>query len=103
MSKIPQLEALLSENPKDCFLLHALGLEHVKLGDYDAARRFFIQVLEQDADYVGTYYHLGKTYEELDDVELAMDTYRKGAEVAERIEDTHAKSELDMAIWELED
>ncbi len=103
MSKIAQLEALLSDNPKDCFVLHALGLEHVKLGKMEQAKDFFVRVLEADPDYVGTYYHLGKVYEELQDDELAMDAYRKGAQVAEKLEDTHAKSELDMAIWELED
>ncbi len=103
MSKIAQLEALLTENPKDCFVLHALGLEHIKLGKMEQAKDFFLRVLDADPDYVGTYYHLGKVYEELQDDELAMDAYRAGAQVAEKLEDTHAKSELDMAIWELED
>ncbi len=103
MSKIPQLEALLAQNNKDCFVLHALGLEYIKIDEPERAKDFFVQVLEADPDYVGTYYHLGKVYEQLDDPELAMDTYRKGSAVAEKLEDTHAKSELDMAIWELED
>ncbi len=103
MSKIAQLQAYLEQNPKDCFLLHALGLEYVKIGEFETAKSFFERVLETDPQYVGTYYHLGKTYEQLEDSELAMDTYRKGAEVADKIEDSHALSELNMAIWELED
>ncbi len=103
MSKVDKLQALLRDNPKDCFLLHALGLEHVKVGKYEEALSYFVSVLDYDPDYVGTYYHLGKLYEDMDDLDLAMDTYRRGAEVADKLEDTHARSELDTAIWELED
>ncbi len=103
MSKIEKLQAFLQEDPEDCFLLHALGLEYVKIGDLNTALSYFQKVLSVDEKYVGTYYHLGKTYESLNDLELAMDTYLQGATIADELEDSHALSELNTAIWELED
>lgn len=55
-----------------------------------------------DPDYVGTYYHLGKLYEEIEEGEKALEIYQKGIEIAKKIKDQHALSELMGAKMNLE-
>ncbi len=103
MNRVEKLQDFLSENPNDCFVLHALGLEYLKDGKTDQARDCFLRVLETDPNYVGTYYHLGKTYEQLGQETAAMNTYQKGIQIALQLNDRHSRSELETAVWELGD
>lgn len=103
MSKIPQLMKLLEQNQNDCFLLHALGLEYIKIGDMEKGIDYFQKVLICDENYVGTYYHLAKSFEKMQLIEKANVTYTKGMEVAKRCNDKHAYNELLMAYEELND
>ena len=64
---------------------------------------FYNDVRINDPEYVGTYYHLGKLQEALKDVEGALATYKEGIEIAKRIGDRHALSELAEAKMEIED
>ncbi|MFM2385265.1 MAG: hypothetical protein RL660_22 [Bacteroidota bacterium] len=96
--RIAQLEALLQEQPNDCFLLHALGLEHVKLGDIDKAIELFECVVKTDETYVGTYYHLAKALELKGDKDAAVAVYNKGIGIAMSQRNTHTASELRSAL-----
>jgi hypothetical protein len=51
---------------------------------------------------VGMYYHLAKLYEKLENVDLAIQTYTEGINVAKRLSDFHALSELNSAKMNLE-
>jgi Tfp pilus assembly protein PilF len=103
MERINKLESLLILQPNDCFLMHALGLEYIKLGDIDIAIKYFNNALSTDENYVGTYYHLAKAYESKQHIELAISTYEKGIEIAINVKDNHAKNELQMALEDLDD
>jgi uncharacterized protein HemY len=96
--RIGQITELLHANPNDCFLLHALALEHVKLEEYLLARDYFEQVLRTDKAYVGTYYHLAKLHERLKNKAAAIDTYNTGITMAVSQRNTHAASELRSAL-----
>jgi tetratricopeptide (TPR) repeat protein len=100
--RIDKLEAMLVQQPHDCFLLHALGLEYSKTGNDTKALDFFKQVLVVDENYVGTYYHLAKLYERLGQEIEAMNIYQQGVTIATRLKDMHARNELLMAMDELE-
>jgi tetratricopeptide (TPR) repeat protein len=99
--KILQIQNFLEKEPNDCFLLHALALEHVKIGDLEQAKVLFEKVLEIDAQYIGTYYHLGHLYEEQQNVERAIQVYEKGIEVAKGKKEMHAMGELRSALENL--
>ncbi len=99
MDRISRLKELLVDSPDDCFLLHALGLEYAKKGDFLTARTFFEKVLLADPTYVGTYYHLAKLQVEMGDAVNAISTYEKGMEQAKLSNDMHAYNELRSA-WE---
>lgn len=99
MDRISKLTEMLAASPADCFLLHALGLEYVKIGALQTAQTYFERVLETDSSYVGTYYHLAKLLEQIGNPEQAIAIYEKGMEQAKICNDMHAYNELRSA-WE---
>lgn len=101
--RIDKIKAMLKQSPHDCFLLHALGLEYRKMAQDELALQAFQQVLESDANYLGTYYHLAKTYEALQLPDQAIEVYQKGIEIALAAKDLHARNELQMALDEITD
>ncbi|HMN31954.1 MAG: tetratricopeptide repeat protein [Chitinophagaceae bacterium] len=103
MERIQKLKEILSQSPNDCFVLHALGLEYLKEQDIHTALNFFKQVLIQDEKYLGTYYHLAKTYEKLGDYNKAIEIYHRGIQIASQLKDNHAKNELQMALDDISD
>jgi Tetratricopeptide repeat. len=100
-NKIEKLLEMLTVQPNDCFLHHALALEHKKMGDLDQALSFFHKTLQIDPNYIGSYYHLAKTYELKNDRDNAIKYYQEGIHVANLLNDHHAKNELQMALDDL--
>ena len=103
MSKINQINALLLSTPNDSFLQHALALEYIKIGEDEAAQKLFEIILQNDANYVGSYYHLGKLLERIGDSENAMLIYAKGMVIAKSLKDNHSYNELQAALEDLEE
>jgi len=101
MNRIEKLKEFLEKDPMDSFVLHALALEYVKLGDVMAARRIWEQLLARDPAAVGSYYHLGKLLESSGEEEQALEWYRKGMEAAKAAGEKRAYNELQGAYDEL--
>ena len=101
MDRIERLKEFLVVNPLDCFVKHALALEYVKIGDDQTARQLFEEVLQTDQNYIGSYYHLAKLLERLNDADAAIAVYEKGMQKAKEKGDTHALSELRSAYEDL--
>jgi tetratricopeptide (TPR) repeat protein len=101
MERIEKLKEFLKSSPDDNFLLHALALEHIKLGDDGEARRLFESILNRDPSYIGSYYHLAKLLERTGDTDAAIAWYEKGMEAARTAGDKHALGELRSAYEEL--
>lgn len=101
-NRIEQLLEFLKESPNDNFLRYALAQEYVKAGDKQTGYNYYFGLLNDDPDYVATYYHLGKLYESDEENEKALATYAQGIEVATKIGDQHSLSELQSAKLELE-
>lgn len=97
MSRIPQLEAFLSDSPNDPFIHYALALEHIKSGNLQDGLKYFEGLVQQHPDYVGTYYHLAKLYIQLQMPDKAEMTYENGIAVAKKLQDQHALAELQNA------
>ncbi|MFN0276872.1 MAG: hypothetical protein ACKVPJ_14080 [Chitinophagales bacterium] len=101
MNRLSQLLQFLQENPNDPFIKYCLALEYDKAGESTKAVEYFTVLEQQHADYVATYYHLGKLYEKLQEKGKAEQTYNKGLLVAQLAKDQHAYSELLNAKNEL--
>lgn len=102
MDRIQQLLQFLQENPRDAFIQYALALEYIKKGDTDTGLFYFEQLVKNDPDYVGTYYHLGKLYKGIGRKQDALNCYQAGMLIAKKINDQHSLAELQNAHMNLE-
>ena len=93
-NRLQKLLDFLENEPHDPFLKYALATEYLNANDPDKALLYFEDLIANHADYVGTYYHLGKLYEALDRKNDAVRTYQNGMLAARRSKDMHAFSEL---------
>lgn len=103
MDRIEKLKRFLEANPADSFVQHALALEYVKLNNDAEARKVFEQLLDNDENYIGSYYHLGKLLERADAKEEAVRWYEKGMLKAKEAGDHHAYNELRAAYENIEE
>ena len=103
MNRIEKLQEYLLASPQDNFLQHALALEFIKIERDAEAKELFEEILLREPGYVGSYYHLGKLLERMNDTRHAVQVYTKGMEEAKKAGDKHAYNELQGALEELED
>jgi len=103
MDRVAKLREFLQQSPDDCFLLHALALEYVKMGDDDTARTYFEQLLAGNPGYIGSYYHLGKLLERAGEKARSSEIYETGMKHARTAGDNHAYNELQAALEDLMD
>ena len=103
MSRLEQLLSFQKDSPEDPFILFALAKEYEKQGEMSKAGSYYQNLAAEHPDYVGTYYHLGKWYEQQESFKLAFETYKSGIQVAIQQGDQHAKNELLAAKLNLGD
>ena len=101
MERINQLKEFLKASPDDSFLQHALALEYIKVGNEQAAKLLFENILKKEPNYVGSYYHLAKLLEKLELTDKAIACYEKGMIAAKTAKDNHAYNELQAAYEDL--
>jgi Tfp pilus assembly protein PilF len=101
VERISKLKEFLAANPADSFLQHALALEYIKLGEDEQARDLFEVIINREPGYIGSYYHLAKLQERLNETDRAVQVYKKGMEEAKKAGDNHAYGELRTAYEEL--
>ncbi len=97
-NKLEQLLSLLKDMPNEPFILFALAQECAKKGIVSEALKYYERIVETSPGYTGTYYHLGKLYEELGRKDDALSVYKKGMEITQKKGDHHALSELQSAL-----
>ncbi|TAF46388.1 MAG: tetratricopeptide repeat protein [Sphingobacteriales bacterium] len=100
---INRLEKLLefaTAEPNDAFLKYALATEYLRLNETDKALEYYLNLTKNHPNYVGTYYHLGKLYETLNQKPAALEVYQTGMNVAKNAKDQHALNEL-MGVFNM--
>jgi len=102
-ARLQQLFNFLENSPDESFIIFAIAKEYEGIGQLDKALEYYLKLTTDDPDYVGTYYHLGKLYEQLEQFEKAFQTYKTGIAVATKAGDQHALSELAGAKLNLGD
>lgn len=98
--RLQQLTQFYTDDPDDPFNVYALALEYLK-HDTGKAKDLFDELLNRHKDYIPTYYHAAKLYQDIDDKDKAIAIYEKGLEVSKRMNDLKAWRELNSAYQEL--
>jgi len=101
MDRIARINEFLLTNPKDNFLRHALALEYVKINEDVKAKELFMAILTESPGYIGSYYHLARLLEKLNERSAAIEWYEKGMAAAKSAGDQHAYNELQAAYEDL--
>ncbi|MEO6904130.1 MAG: tetratricopeptide repeat protein [Bacteroidia bacterium] len=103
VSRFQQLQEMLKSEPNDSFLNYAVALEHAKMGEIQKAIELIEVILNRDINYLGAYYQLGNYYELTKQPEKAIAIYNKGIEIATKQNNRKTQSELQEALWLLQD
>ena len=101
MERIERIKEMLVANPGDSFLQHALALEYIKIEEDEQARQLFQNLLQQNENYIGSYYHLGKLLERNDRMKDAKEVYERGMFKAKEAGNMHTYNELKTAYDDL--
>jgi tetratricopeptide (TPR) repeat protein len=99
-TRLDTLLQFYKDDPSDPFNIYALALEYQK-SDRAKAKIYFEKLLTEHPEYVPTYYHAAKLYQDLGDVEKAISTYEKGIAIAKEKNELKAARELQSAYDEL--
>lgn len=97
-ARLQQLLGFLETAPEDAFTLYSIAYEYLRTDQKEQAIQYFERLYASHPDYIGLYYHYGKTLETQNQTEKAILLYKKGIKEAERQRDTHAAAELRSAL-----
>ena len=101
MNRVEQIKEMLVAHPGDSFLQHALALEYIKIEEDEKAKKLFQNLLQENENYVGSYYHLAKLLERNDNIIDAKEVYERGMLKAKECGDMHTYNELRTAYDDL--
>jgi tetratricopeptide (TPR) repeat protein len=99
-TRLEQLLRFYKEDPNDPFSLYGLALEYQKF-DVNESAQYFDQLLTNFPDYLPTYYHAAKLKASLGLNESALNIYKRGIDLAKRLNERKAQQELQSAYDEL--
>ena len=103
MSRMEQLQSFLKESPKDSFITFAIAKEYEKADDLVKAEEYYRMIEQNEPEYAGMYYHLGKVLFNQNRLQEAWDIYTAGMAIAKSQKDQHALSELAGARMEIDE
>ena len=95
-NRVKLLEKYRKEDPNDPFTLYALALEYFSQSP-EQAKPLFLELLEKHPNYTATYYHAADCFYQLDELELARETYVKGITILKEQNELKALRELENA------
>jgi tetratricopeptide (TPR) repeat protein len=100
MNRLEMLLRYFGDDPNDPFNIYALAIEYLK-SDQQKSKELFEKLLRDHPQYVPTYYHAAKLYQELNDKDKAIATYERGMVIALKSGELKAHRELRSAYDEL--
>lgn len=101
-ARIERLKELLKQSPHDGFIRFALAKEFEKLGDHLKAIELLDNLIKDQPEYVGAYYHLAELLKSEERNDEALIIYVNGMEISKKLGDQHAYSELQNAKLNME-
>lgn len=97
-SRIEQLRKLVQAQPDDPFSHYGLGLEYMKLEQFDEALAAFDHAIALDANYVAAYLQKAQAELKLNRREQAGETLRSGMTAARNAGDNHSADEMQKIL-----
>ncbi len=96
------LSDILQQNPADSFARYGLAMAHLSGGNTDAALTEFATTTQLNPDYVPAYQMSAQTLAKLNRSSEAIDRLQAGLAAASRTGNTHAASEMQALLDDLE-
>lgn len=101
ISRKEQLLTMLEAEPKDIFIIYALGMEALAEQDYVEALKRFKEVIVIDPSHHPAYYQLALLYQTLDIIDVAKSYADKGKQIAQSQNNHKATNEFKALIERL--
>ncbi|MFQ3650274.1 MAG: tetratricopeptide repeat protein [Gemmataceae bacterium] len=98
MSRKAQILAMLADEPDNSFLRYGLAMEYVSAGQTELALATFRELLQRDPDYVPAYLQAGQLLARMGRESEARDLLVQGIQVAQRVGNSHAASEMSSLL-----
>jgi predicted Zn-dependent protease len=101
-SRRQKLEEFVAQNPKDTFSRYGLALEFLREGDKAGAEAQFRTLIENHPDYVPGFQMYAQMLAQDERRAEARAILTAGIAAATRVSNTHARSEMEGLLGELE-
>jgi len=102
MDKIAGLKEILALDPKNSFARYGIAMELAKRGEIAAAMAEFDALLANDPDYTAGYFMAAQTLTTAGRTKEAIERLKAGISCAARSGNTHALSEMQGMLDELD-
>lgn len=97
------LKEMLEKKPKDAFLHHAIGMEHLGGQDVELAMQFFQKAIQLDSSFTASFYKLTECLMHIEQWDDALETAKTGFQLAESKNDGKSMFEFEDLIDQIED
>ncbi len=92
-SLLQNLLEFYKDDPRDPFNIYGLAIEYQKT-NINKTKELFEELLQNQEEYIPTYYHAAALYLAIGDKKLAENTYKKGIAMATKLKKNHHLNEL---------
>lgn len=103
MDRIAMLTEILSQQPNDAFARYGLAMAYSEAGQSDTALAEFAHLNAHNPDYVPGYQMAGQLLVKLGRTEEARQILNTGVATASRTGNTHALSEMQALLDDIQD
>ena len=102
-SRREKIEAMLADEPQDCFLRYSLAMELQKEGRDEESLACFRQLMAETPPHVPSFFMAGQQLTRMGRIDEARTILRDGIDQARQQGDTHAAGEMSEFLASLGD
>ena len=102
MNRLDMLKELIAQDPNNQLARYGLGMEYSSQGDVDAAVTEFRNLWQINPDYSNAYFMAAQALAKAERTDEAKQILRQGITAAARTGNSHAQSEMQGMLDELE-
>lgn len=102
MDRLAMLKDLLEQDPNNQLARYGLAMEYSGKGDVEASVAEFKKLIDINPNYANAYFMAAQALAKAERVDEAKQFLRQGITAAARLGNTHAQSEMQQLLDELE-